>query len=144
MSIIKLAVKHYQEIFIQKSDKGIHQFVRYLIAGGTSTLVDISILFVLYQFFHINHLIAAAIAYCCGIITNFTINVFFVFGSNGRIKKEFAVFVSVGAVGLLWTELIIWLLSNKFTLPVMLAKIVAVVFVLFWNFFMRKKFVFAK
>jgi len=84
------------------------------------------------------------VSYCCGILTNFTINVLFVFESTGKIKKEFVIFVSVGAIGLLWTELILWSLSDKLGIPVMLAKIVAVIFVLFWNFFMRKKLVFRK
>jgi len=128
----------------KKPEKTLHQFIRYLFAGGTATVVDISVLFVLYQFLHINYLIAAAIAYCCGILTNFTINVIFVFESTGRIKKEFIIFASVGAVGLLWTEFILWLLSDKLDIPVMLAKIVTVIFVLFWNFFMRKKLVFKK
>jgi putative flippase GtrA len=98
----------------------------------------------LYQIFGINYLVAAAIGYSCGILTNFTINILFVFESSGRVKKEFVIFASVGAIGLLWTELILWSLSDKLGIPVMLAKIVAVVFVLFWNFFMRKKLVFKK
>lgn len=140
----KQLVEYFHHFFVKKTDKGFIQFFRYLISGGTATTVDISVLFILYHIFGINHFIAAAISYCCGILTNFTINVLYVFESSGRIKREFVVFASVGAVGLLWTEFFLWSLSNKLGLPVMLAKMVAVVFVLFWNFFMRKKFVFGK
>jgi putative flippase GtrA len=118
--------------------------MRYLVAGGTATLVDLSVLFVLYQIFHVNHLVAAAISFSCGILTNFTINVLFVFESSGRLKKEFLLFASVGMGGLVWTEIILWSFSNKLGLPVMLAKLFAIVFVLFWNFFMRKFLVFKK
>jgi len=140
----KMRVENIKEFIKKKPEKTFYQFLRYLVAGGTATLVDLSVLFVLYQFLHINHLIAAAVSYCCGILTNFTINVLFVFESTGKIKKEFVIFASVGAIGLLWTELILWSLSDKLGIPVMLAKMVAVIFVLFWNFFMRKKLVFRK
>ncbi|HAT73396.1 MAG: GtrA family protein [Candidatus Moranbacteria bacterium GW2011_GWF2_36_839] len=139
-----MQIEDIKNFLKKKPEKTFHQFLRYLVAGGTATLVDLSVLFALYQFLHINHLVAAAVSYCCGILTNFTINVLFVFESSGRIKKEFIIFASVGAIGLLWTEFILWSLSDKLGLPVMLAKIIAVIFVLFWNFFMRKKLVFRK
>ena len=140
----KITVAKIREFIKNKPEKTFHQFLRYLVAGGMATGVDVSILFVLYQFLHVNYLIAAAISYACGILTNFTVNVLFVFESTGRIKKEFIIFASVGAIGLLWTELILWTLSDKLNLPVMLAKLVAIIFVLNWNFFMRKKLVFGK
>lgn len=140
----KLTIAKIRKFIRKKPEKTLHQFLRYLVAGGTATAVDVSILFVLYQFLHINYLVAAAISFSCGILTNFTVNVLFVFESGGRIKKEFLIFASVGLAGLLWTELILWSLSEKLDFPVMLAKLVAVAFVLNWNFFMRKYLVFRK
>ena len=140
----KITVAKIRAFIKTKPEKTFHQFLRYLVAGGVATGVDVSVLFILYQFLHINYLIAAAISYACGILTNFTINVLFVFESTGRLKKEFIIFVSVGAIGLIWTEIILWALSDKLSLPVMLAKLVAIIFVLNWNFFMRKKLVFGK
>lgn len=142
MSIKQLTVKHFNDIFIHKSDKGLHQFVRYLFAGGTATLVDISVLFMLYHLVHLQYLVSAGISYVCGVTTNFTINITWVFKSKGKIKKELSLFVIIGLFGLLWTEIIMWILSGHLHFPVMAAKLVAVVLVLFWNFFMRKKFIF--
>ncbi|MFZ2226237.1 MAG: GtrA family protein [Candidatus Moraniibacteriota bacterium] len=144
MSEKKITIARIRKFIKTKPEKTFHQFLRYLVAGGMATGVDLSVLFVLYQLLHINYLVAAAISYACGILTNFTVNVLFVFESTGRIKKEFIIFVSVGAIGLLWTELILWTLSDKLHIPVMLAKLVAILFVLNWNFFMRKKLVFGK
>ena len=140
----KITIAKIRAFIKTKPEKTFHQFLRYLVAGGVATGVDVSVLFILYQFLHINYLIAAAISYSCGILTNFTINVLFVFESTGRLKKEFIIFVSVGAIGLIWTEIILWALSDRLSLPVMLAKLVAIIFVLNWNFFMRKKLVFRK
>ncbi|MDP1833417.1 MAG: GtrA family protein [Candidatus Moranbacteria bacterium] len=122
---------------------GIQQFIRYLFAGGTATVADMASLFLLTHFLHINYLIAAAIGFAIGVTTNYLMNVALVFKSTGKIKREFSLFAMVGIGGLLWTELILWVLVDKFGIYLMISKAVAVVLVLNWNFFMRKKFVFA-
>ena len=140
----KITVAKLHKFIKTKPEKTFHQFLRYLVAGGMATGVDVFTLLILYQFLHINHFIAAAISYFCGILTNFTINVLFVFESTGHIKKEFIIFFSIGVVGLIWTEIILWTFSDKLGLPVMVAKLIAIAFVLNWNFFMRKKIAFNK
>src|SRR3989339_1020469 len=142
MATRELAIKYFKKLILEKTDGGFLQFFRYLIAGGTATLVDLAVLFVLYHLFHINYLVSAAFGFLFGITTNFTINILLVFESQGKIKKEFLLFAAVGVGGLLWTELILWILVGNFRLSVMAAKLIAVVLVLNWNFFMRKKFVF--
>lgn len=129
--------------FGNKINKGFLQFFRYLICGGTSTLTDMAVLFMLTYFLSIGHVVAATISYITGSITNYTLNTILVFKSSGKVKKEFSVFVTIGLCGLLWTDLIIWLLADKLMINVMIAKVVAVILVLNWNFFMRKKFVFS-
>jgi len=140
--MIKLIDRYLNKIFAGKVHKDIHQFIRYLFAGGTATVADMTSLFILNNFFHINHLVAAAIGFTIGVITNYSMNIALVFKSTGKIKKEFSLFVIIGLGGLLWTELILWILVDNFGLYLMFAKVVAVGLVLFWNFFMRKKFVF--
>ena len=132
-----------EPIIGRKINKGLLQFFRYLICGGTSTVCDMAVLFVLTHFLDVTHVIAATISYITGSIVNYTLNTILVFKSSGQVKREFSVFVTIGIFGLIWTDLIIWLLSDKLTINVMLAKVVAVIVVLNWNFFMRKKFVFS-
>lgn len=132
-----------EKIFGKKISKGLLQFFRYLICGGTSTLVDIGMLFVLTHFVDIHHLVAAPLAYVSGTATNYVMNTILVFKSSGNVKKEFPLFAIIGIGGLLWTEIIIWTFVDLLGVYVMIAKIVAVILVLNWNFFMRKKFVFS-
>lgn len=134
----------FHVLVIKKTDNGLLQFFRYLIAGGTASLVDLTILFILYQLLGINYLVAAALGFGGGVLTNYTINILIVFESGGKKKTEFSLFALIGIGGLLWTELILWMLHDHLGAPVMLAKLVAIVLVLNWNFFMRKKFVFKK
>jgi putative flippase GtrA len=132
-----------ETILGKKIPKSFLQFFRYLICGGTSTLVDIVMLYSLTHFADMHHLVAAPIAYITGTVTNYTLNTMLVFKSSGNIKKEFPLFAIIGIGGLLWTEIIMWLFVDFFGTYIMVAKLIAVVLVLNWNFFMRKKFVFS-
>jgi len=131
-------------LIIKKTDSGLLQFFRYLIAGGSASAADFLMLFVFYKTLGLNYLIAAALGFLVGVLTNYTINVLIVFESGGKKKTEFSIFALIGIGGLLWTELILWILHDHFSMPVMLAKLFCFVLVLNWNFFMRKKFVFKK
>lgn len=142
MKLAEFIDKCIIKILGKKANKGFLQFFRYLICGGTSTLCDMAMLFILTQFLSINHLVATPLAYVTGTITNYTLNTILVFKSSGNIKKEFPVFAIIGIMGLLWTEIIIWLFVDVLGIYVMIAKVIAVVLVLNWNFFMRKKLVF--
>ncbi len=124
--------------------KGILQFFRYLICGGTATVTDVTILFVLTHFFAVNYLVAAAFAFITGMTVNYTLNTILVFKSSGKIHREYPLFALVGIGGLIWTEVILWFLVDRLGIYVMFAKAVAVAVVLNWNFFMRKKYVFSE
>lgn len=133
-----------QKILGRKVNKGLLQYFRYLMCGAVATVTDVSILFFLTHVLRINYLIAAACAFLTGIIVNYSLNTVLVFKSSGQIKKEFPIFALIGIGGLIWTEIILWILVDKLDIYVMFAKMVSIVLVLQWNFFMRKKFVFAE
>ena len=142
MTLVKIVDGALDFFLPKKTSEGLRQFFKYLFCGGMATVSDMIVLFALSNFLNINHLIAAAFGFLVGVITNYTLNIALVFESQGKVKKEFTLFAIIGIGGLLWTELILWILVNNLGLYLMLAKIIAVVLVLFWNFFMRKRFVF--
>jgi putative flippase GtrA len=131
-----------ERILGRKIKKGILQYFRYLISGGTATATDVALLFVFTHFFHFNYLITAAGTFLAGMIVNYTLNVILVFKSSGNVKREFPLFALIGLGGMMWTEVILWLLVGRLGAHLIVAKLVAILLVLQWNFFMRKKFVF--
>jgi len=143
MGLIEFIDNCVTTILGRKINKGLLQFFRYLICGGTATVCDMAMLFVLTYFLSVGHLAAATISYAIGTAINYSLNTILVFQSSGKIKKEFPLFAAIGIGGLFWTDIIIWFLADKLTLNVMAAKVVAIIIVLNWNFFMRKKFVFS-
>ena len=129
-------------LFVTPTNNTFIQFFRYLFVGGFSAFIDIGSLFIMTSVLHINYLISAALAFIFGTITNYIISTMWIFKSKGNRKKELFLFIAIGITGLLWNELIIWSLVSKIGLFYLTAKLISTALVLFWNFGMRKKFVF--
>ena len=132
-----------KQILFGKTQSTLFQFIRYLFVGGLAAAVDTGCLYLLHSQLGLNYLGAAAIGFILGLLTNYLISIAWVFESTGKVKEEFFLFAVIGIGGLIWTELILWLTVHFAHGPVMVAKGIALFFVLIWNFGMRKKFVFA-
>lgn len=133
-----------KKLFLEKNHDTRIQFLRYIFVGGAATIVDMGSLYILTSIMGLNYLISAAIAFILGVATNYLLCIAWIFESTGRVKKEIILFVVIGVGGLILNEVIIWLLVEEAKLYYMLAKTVAVVIVLVWNFGMRKKYVFTQ
>lgn len=130
-------------MILNKTQNTYYQFIRYIFVGGLAASVDTGSLYVLNSYFEVNYLTAAVIGFLLGLIINYIISILWVFESTGKTKEELFLFTIIGVGGLIWTEAILWLSVNLAHTPVMIAKILALIIVLIWNFGMRKKFVFA-
>ena len=58
--------------------------------------------------------------------------------------KEFSVFAVIAVFGLILTEFLMWLFTEKLGWYYMISKAVAAIIVLFWNFFMKKILLYRK
>jgi len=133
-----------KKLFLEKNQDTRIQFLRYIFVGGVATIVDMGSLYIFTSIIGLNYLISAAIAFILGVTTNYLLCVAWIFESTGRVKREIILFAVIGIGGLILNEVIIWLLVEEGKLYYMLAKAVAVVIVLGWNFGMRKKYVFTR
>ena len=133
-----------KKLFFEKNQDTRIQFLRYIFVGGAATVVDMGSLYIFTSIIGLNYLISAAIAFILGVTTNYLLCIAWIFESTGKVKREIILFVVIGVGGLILNEIIIWLLVEEVGLYYMVAKAVAVVIVLGWNFGMRKKYVFAQ
>lgn len=133
-----------KKLFLEKNHDTRIQLLRYIFVGGAATVVDMGSLYIFTSIIGLNYLISAAIAFILGVTANYLLCVAWIFESTGRVKREIILFLVIGVGGLILNEVIIWLLVEEVGLYYMLAKAVAVVIVLVWNFGMRKKYVFAR
>lgn len=134
-----------KKLFVIKSDNTHVQFLRYLFVGGVSAIVDMGVFFIAVNMLDLHYLAGQTFGFIFGLITNYIISVLWVFRHTGNLQKEFSLFAIVGIGGLLLSYVFLWIFIDIFqihTFGNMLAKIITVFLVLFWNFGMRKKFVF--
>ena len=126
----------------EKTEKLLLQIFKFIIVGGTATIIDWAVYYVLYNFLRVNPLIANILSFTVSVIYNYIASVKWVFDVNKEKSKikmviEFLVF---SVIGLLLSELLLWLGINKLNLNAMLVKIVATAIVMVFNFITRKIF----
>ena len=115
------------------------EFVRFLIAGGSCFLLELGILFVLVEYFSIDYLLAAGIAFSVSVIVNYLMCVKFVFiGNKNDSSRTKFLFIATSIFGLGINQFCMWLFVEKFFLHYMISKIAATGIVTMWNFFTKR------
>lgn len=126
----------------EKSEKLLLQIFKFIIVGGTATLLDWAVYYVLYNFLHINPLIANILSFTVSVIYNYIASVNWVFDVNKEKSKVAMLveFLVLSVIGLLISELLLWIGIDKLGLNEMLVKIGATIIVMIFNFITRKIF----
>jgi putative flippase GtrA len=116
------------------------QLARYAIVSAPALSVDIGSLFTLTQYFHVNYLASAAVGFCAGVIVNYILCTHWVF-QRGKLQNktlEFLIFLSIGLIGLITNQSLMWCLTDCLHLHYLISKANSIAIVFFWNFFARK------
>lgn len=120
------------------------QMIRYGMVSAIALAVDLAVLVLCVEVFGLRPVLAASISFACGIVVNFLCTRSWVFAhkQHDQRRVEFGLFLLVGITGLGLNALIIWLLDDVVGLHYLPAKLVATAAVFFWNFFLRRQFVY--
>ncbi len=118
------------------------QIFKFVIVGGIATLIDWAIYYVLYNYLHIEPLIGNIISFSISVIYNYTASVHWVFDVNKEKSKMrmFIEFMIFSILGLLLTELLLFIGIKGLNMHAMLVKIIATAIVMVFNFITRKIF----
>lgn len=114
------------------------QFFRYFWVGGISTVIDFSVFAFCLRFLGMHYLLAQFFAYCVGFVANYLLSILWVFQKTNRMAREIAVLFLLTMLGLLWTELLLYLFIDGIHWMELPSKICATIIVLFWNFGARR------
>lgn len=128
----------FKSLFITKSSNTFIQFFRYIFVGGVAFLADGGSLFLITTI-GVNYLISVIFAFVIGLAVNYGLSRLLVFENssvNGKI--EFLVYGIIGVIGLGFTEIIMYVLTEIAGLYFMVSKVIATIIVLVWNFVARK------
>lgn len=116
-------------------------FLKYLLAGGMGFIIDFGTLSFCYSVLKWHYLIAATLGFSAGLIFVYVSSNQWVFDARqmrDRRLLEFSIFLIIGLIGLLLTNLLMWAFVEKIGLHALVAKLVTTAIVLLWNFGARK------
>jgi putative flippase GtrA len=126
--------------------------IRFLFVGGGLTALDFALLFLL-TFAGIDKIVANYFSTGLSMIVSFFVNKQFTFkNKTGNTKKQFSLFIIVTIIGL-WViqPLIIWISTstlaphlNNEAINLFIAKLIATVESLTWNYLLYSRLVFKK
>lgn len=125
-----------------KNKQLLTQILKFGIVGGIATIIDWIIYYLLYNYLGINPLIANILSFSISVIYNYIASVKWVFNVNENKSKlrMFIEFILFAVLGLILTELLLWIQIDKLNINKMISKIIATGIVMIFNFVTRKIF----
>ena len=137
----------YKKLIINylNKNKSVKHFIKFVIVGLFSTLIDLSFYLFLERILEVYYLLAAALAFLIASTFSFIFNRFWTFRiDHGQKRIQYFKFIIVATGGLILTELILYTLVEKFLYYDILAKFIAIIIVVNWNFILQKHWSFKK
>ncbi len=118
------------------------QLGRYLVAGGTATLVHLCLLAALVELLGTPATLASAIGFCIACGVNYTIQYYWTFAAVGSHGILFARYALVTIVMLGVNTVFFWLLHSRAGAPYLLAQALATAMVVGLNFETNRRYTF--
>ena len=118
---------------------------KFLFLGAATTAIDYAV-YSLCIVMGMHYVPAIVLGYGAGLWANFIVGRRFIFTRGIKVSSahtEFLAVVSIAVGGVLINIIIVKMLSDMLlALNPLVSRVVAIVIVFFWNFFMRKKYVY--
>ena len=133
-------------LFKQSTDNIFIQLFRYVFVGGSAFIVDFFFLYFFSDICGIYYLISAVLSFIISVMVNYLLSTKWVFNQDNIDNKilEFNLFILISAVGLLFTEILLYFFTDILNIYYLISKIIAAVIVLFWNFLARRVMFYGK
>lgn len=119
------------------------KFIKFSVVGFTGLFVDFGVTFLFREKVKLNQYLANSLGFTSAVLSNFLLNKYWTFSdSNPDVMIQFSKFFLISLGGLLISNGIIFLLSRR-KMNFYLAKAIAIIIVVFWNFLMNYKYSFS-
>jgi putative flippase GtrA len=119
-----------------------HHFVRYLIVGGSTFVIDFSILFSLHSEAKLNLALSTSISYWISVLYNFSLTRYWTFDARQKesLKRHITAYLAVLIFNFLFTLAVVTGLDHH--INYVIAKALAVIISIPWTYTIYKKYVF--
>lgn len=120
-----------------------HPFVRYVFVGGSTFVIDFTLLYVLHESLDINLPISTTVAYWASIVYNFMLNRWWTFSAseNKKLHKHATAYLVLLGFNYIFTVIFVSLMSHIVYFGI--AKVLAVAIQILWTYRIYKNVIFA-
>jgi len=123
----------------------IFKIIKFGIVGFLGFVIDFGLTYVFKEKLKMNKFVANALGFLISALVNFTVNRMWTFENhNPDLAMQLGKFMAIASVALMLNSLIIYILNGKIRINFYVSKIIAVLFVMFYNFIMNSLFTFVK
>lgn len=121
------------------------QIFRYFWVSLLAAIADFSLFIILFELFSVWYIVANTAGFALGVYINYALSTKFVFNGHSRNNLwEFVAFSIIGIIGLLISNMTLYITIDIMGLGGALSKVIAICSAFFWNFFARKLLLFNK
>jgi len=114
------------------------RFIRYNFAAGIATFIDLFLYWFLIYAFGVFYLVSATIGFAIGLVINYSLNRVWGFkGTQRKILHGFFYFTLIGVSALIIALLFLALLVEILNVHYFLARVIVVLIVIPWNYFLN-------
>jgi putative flippase GtrA len=130
--------------FHGETDSVLVQLFRYFGSSGVAFLIDLSLLYIITEYFGVHYLISNIIASVTAMTSNYLISVMWVFSRRSLNSRtaEFTIFMLTGVAGIGLNQLLLWLFTDVVGIYYMISKFIAAVVGYLSKFFVRRGLLF--
>jgi len=129
----------YKFFLGEKSSK---QFIRYLIIGFSSFLLEYLLFFTLFKLLNINVLISNSIAIFIVFWFNFLLNKYWSFKSKENLFKQLIMYLLLFVFNITISNLFIYEASIIINMSPLISKVLIMGLIVIWNFILYKKVIY--
>ncbi len=116
----------------------LYKFLKFGLVGASGFVLDFAITYWLKEKVRLNKYFANSTGFVLAATSNYFLNRLWTFvSSNPDIQSEYTLFIIISIIGLGINNLIIYLLTTRFSANFYLSKVIAIIIVTGWNFTMN-------
>jgi len=130
--------------FLQGQIKKKERIVKYIMAGGIATAVNLVLLYVLTDWVGLWYLVSAILAFIGGFFASFFLQKLWTFQDKRReeTERQMTIFFLVAMINLAGNTFLMYLLVDIFRAWYMLAQVISAALIAIWNYNALRIFVF--
>jgi putative flippase GtrA len=131
-------------LLFQISEAFVRKFIKFGLVGLSGLFIDFGFTYLFKEKAKLQKYLSNALGFTIAASSNYVFNRIWTFQSeNPQILVEYSEFLLISMIGLGLNSLILWLIVSKMRWNFYFAKLFAVGFVTFWNFFANAYITFA-